>query len=33
MDVVIFTGGIKGFRILYQEYKLLPDEILAEAVH
>ena len=32
MDVVIFTGGIKGFRALYHEYDLLPDEILAEAV-
>ena len=32
MDVVIFTGGIKGFRTLYQEYDVLPDEILAEAV-
>ncbi|WP_300757755.1 hypothetical protein [Janthinobacterium sp.] len=32
MDVVIFTGGIKGFRALYPEYELLPDDILAEAV-
>lgn len=32
MDVVIFTGAIKGFRALYPEYELLPDDILAEAV-
>ena len=32
MDAVIFTGGIKGFRTLYPEYDLLPDEILADAV-
>jgi tetratricopeptide (TPR) repeat protein len=32
MDAVIFMGGIKGFRTLYPEYGLLPDEILAEAV-
>ncbi|MBA5686339.1 hypothetical protein [Rugamonas apoptosis] len=32
MDVVIFSGGIRGFRALYPEYDLLPDEILAEAV-
>lgn len=32
MDTVIFQGGIKGFRTLYPEYNLLPDEILAEAV-
>lgn len=32
MDAVIFMGGIKGFRTLYPEYELLPDEILAEAV-
>jgi tetratricopeptide (TPR) repeat protein len=32
MDTVIFQGGIKGFRNLYPEYDLLPDEILAEAV-
>ena len=32
MDMVIFTGGIKGFRTLYPEYDLLPDEILADAV-
>lgn len=32
MDVVIFTGGIKGFRTLYQEYDLLPDEILADVI-
>lgn len=32
MDAVIFQGGIKGFRTLYPEYALLPDEILAEEV-
>jgi hypothetical protein len=32
MDAVIFTGGIKGFRSLYPEYDLLPDEILADTV-
>lgn len=32
MDTVIFQGGIKGFRTLYPEYNLLPDEILADAV-
>jgi tetratricopeptide (TPR) repeat protein len=32
MDAVIFMGRIKGFRTLYPEYDLLPDEILAEAV-
>jgi tetratricopeptide (TPR) repeat protein len=32
MDAVIFMGGIKGFRTLYPEYDLLPDEILADAV-
>lgn len=32
MDVVIFSGGIKGFRTLYQEYDLLPDEILADVI-
>ena len=32
MDVVIFEGGIRAFRILYPEYDLVPDEILAEAV-
>lgn len=32
MDVVIFGGGIKAFRMLYPEYDLLPDEILAEAL-
>jgi tetratricopeptide (TPR) repeat protein len=32
MDAVIFMGGMKGFRTLYPEYDLLPDEILAEAV-
>jgi len=32
MDVVILQGGIKPFRVLYPEYDLLPDEILAEAV-
>jgi len=31
MDGVIL-GGIKGFRTLYPEYDLLPDEILADAV-
>lgn len=32
MNVVVFSGGIRGFRTLYQEYDLLPDEILAEVV-
>jgi tetratricopeptide (TPR) repeat protein len=32
MDAVIFMGGIKGFRTLYPEYDLLPDEILADTV-
>ena len=32
MDTVIFGGGMGAFRILYPEYVLLPDEILAEAV-
>jgi hypothetical protein len=32
MDVVIFSGGIRGFRLLYPEYDLLPDEVLAEVV-
>jgi tetratricopeptide (TPR) repeat protein len=32
MDTVIFGGGIKAFRMLYPEYDLLPDEILADAV-
>jgi hypothetical protein len=32
MDVVIFGGGMKAFRILYPEYDLVPDEILAESV-
>jgi tetratricopeptide (TPR) repeat protein len=32
MDGVILQGGIKGFRTLYPEYDLLPDEILTEAV-
>lgn len=32
MDAVIFLGGIKSFRMLYPEYDLLPDEILAEAI-
>jgi tetratricopeptide (TPR) repeat protein len=30
-DVILF-GRIKGFRTLYPEYDLLPDEILAEVV-
>jgi tetratricopeptide (TPR) repeat protein len=32
MDAVILFGGISGFRALYPEYALLPDEILAEDV-
>jgi tetratricopeptide (TPR) repeat protein len=32
MDIVIFDGGIKGFRALYPEYDALPDEILADDV-
>ena len=32
MDTVIFGGGIRAFRILYPEYDLVPDEILAEAL-
>ena len=32
MRAVIFGGGMRAFRTLYQEYELLPDEILAEAV-
>lgn len=32
MNVVILSGGIKGFRTLYPEYDLLPDEILAEVI-
>lgn len=32
MDAVILLGGIKSFRMLYPEYDLLPDEILAEAI-
>lgn len=32
MNVVIFGGGIRAFRILYPEYGLVPDEIVAEAV-
>jgi tetratricopeptide (TPR) repeat protein len=32
LDAVIFGGGMKAFRLLYPEYDLVPDEILAEAV-
>jgi len=32
MDAVIILGGVKSFRMLYPEYDLLPDEILAEAI-
>jgi tetratricopeptide (TPR) repeat protein len=32
IDTVIFGGGIRALRILYPEYDVLPDEILAEAM-
>jgi hypothetical protein len=32
MDVVIFGGGLRAFRLLYPQYDLLPDEILAEDI-
>ena len=32
IDLVIVQSGIGGFRALYPEYKLLPDEILADSV-
>lgn len=32
LDVVVFSGDMKAFRVLYPEYDLLPDEILSEVI-